>query len=175
MLFKIRNNCPESVLKSLYYSLFNSHLSYGIALWGVANSTLLEKIVLLQKRAIRIITNSDFLAHTNLLFSKLNILKLDDIYTLKLYSLMWDYDHNLIPSSLNIWFNKIPCHDYETRFVTKGKLTPCVVKSTKYGLRSFRYQGRNILNELKDMDIYTTAKAKSYFLKNIKAELLNAY
>ena len=43
MLFKIRNVCPEPVLKSLYYSLFNSHLSYGIALWGVANNTLLEK------------------------------------------------------------------------------------------------------------------------------------
>ena len=99
--------CPEPVLKSLYYSLFNSHLSYGITLWGVANNTLLEKIVLLQKRAIRAITKSDFLAHTDPLFSNLKILKMDDTYLLKLASLMWDYDHNLIPNPLTYGLTRL--------------------------------------------------------------------
>ena len=100
---------------------------------------------------------------------------MDDIYLLKLASLMWDYDHNLIPKSLNIWFNKTPSHNYETRFVTKGKLTPCIVKSRKYGVRSFRFEGTNVLNDLKDMNIYTTAKTKTYFLKKFKSELINIY
>ena len=88
---------------------------------------------------------------------------------------MWDYDHNLIPKSLNIWFNKTPSHNYETRFVTKGKLTPCIVKSRKYGVRSFRFEGTNVLNDLKDMAIYTTAKTKTYFMKKFKSELINIY
>ena len=78
---------------------------------------------MLQKRAIRAITKSDLLAHPDPLFNNLKILKMDDTYLLKVASLMWDYDHNLIAKSLNIWFNKIPSHNYETRFVTKGKLT----------------------------------------------------
>ena len=138
MLFKIRNVCPSHVLKSLYYSLFHSHLCYGITLWGVANKTLIDKVFLLQKRAIRAITKSDFLAHTDPIFSELQILKLEDLYIHKLASLMWDYDHELIPKSLNVWFNKTPCHNYKTRFVTKGKLTPGKFNTQKFGFRSFK-------------------------------------
>ena len=63
MLYKIRNMCPDHILKSLYFSLFHSHLSYGISLWGVAKCNLVERVFLLQKRAIRAITKSEFLAH----------------------------------------------------------------------------------------------------------------
>ena len=80
-------------------------------MWGVANKTLMEKVFLLQKRAVRAITKADFLAHTDPIFSELKILKLDDLYLHKVASLMWDYDHVLIPKSLNLWFNKIPCHN----------------------------------------------------------------
>ena len=31
MLYKIRYNCTKTVLRSLYFSLFHSHLSYGIS------------------------------------------------------------------------------------------------------------------------------------------------
>ena len=157
------------------HHVYQFELFHTSQLWGVANNTLLEKIVLLQKQAIRAITKSNFLAHTDPLFSNLKILKMDDTYLLKLASLMWDYNHNSIPKSLNIWFNKTPCHNYETRFVTKGKLTPCIVKSRKYGVRSFRFEGTNVLNDLKDMAIYATAKTKTYFVKKFKSELINIY
>ena len=172
MLYKIRNICTEPVLISLYYSLFNSHLSYGIALWGVANYTLLQKVYLLQKRAIRAITRSEYLAHTDPLFTKLKILKMNDIYLTNIASLMWDYDHDLIPQSLKVWFNKTS-HKYKTRFVTKGKLSPSDVKTTKFGIRSFKHHGTHILNQLKDLDLYNTSKTKGSFMKKLKIELLN--
>ena len=34
IIFKMRHYCTESTIKYLYYSMFNSHLSYGISLWG---------------------------------------------------------------------------------------------------------------------------------------------
>ena len=37
MLFKIRYQCNKKVLRSLYFSLFESHLSYGLPVWGSAN------------------------------------------------------------------------------------------------------------------------------------------
>ena len=61
MLFKMCDICPETVLKSLYYGLFNSHLSYGIAIWGVASRTLLEKVLLLQKKQYEQFQDQNFL------------------------------------------------------------------------------------------------------------------
>ena len=55
--------CPISVLRSLYHSLFNSHLSYGLVVWGTASRWNLEKIRSLQKRVLRLIAtvyNGDF-------------------------------------------------------------------------------------------------------------------
>ena len=34
MIYKIRYDCTKSVLLSLYFSLFHSHLSYGLSVWG---------------------------------------------------------------------------------------------------------------------------------------------
>ena len=61
LLYKVRHVCPATVLRSLYYSLFNSHLSYGLVLWGNANRTYIDKIRSLQKRALRsiVFANND--------------------------------------------------------------------------------------------------------------------
>ena len=88
---------------------------------------------------------------------------------------MWDYDHDLIPKSLNIWFNKTSCHKYNTRFVAKGKLTPCAFKRNKFGIRSFKREGTTFLNQLKDLDIYTESKSKISFLGKLKNTLINIY
>ena len=37
MIYKIRYDCTNSVLLSLYFSLFHSHLSYGLSVWGASN------------------------------------------------------------------------------------------------------------------------------------------
>ena len=73
--------CPKRLLVSLYYSLFHSHLSYGISVWGNARNEYLDTLRLMQKRAIRLITSSDFHASTSELFRDTKILKLDDIFT----------------------------------------------------------------------------------------------
>ena len=59
---------------------------------GLAKSHLTRKVILLQKRAVRVVAKEYFLAHTDIIFNKLNILKCADQYLLNLASLMWDYD-----------------------------------------------------------------------------------
>ena len=48
MLYKIRNFCTKMVMRSLYFSIFNSYLSYGLSVWGNADEDILKilKIVL---------------------------------------------------------------------------------------------------------------------------------
>ena len=52
MLYKIRPFCSDSVMRTLYYSLFNSHLCYGLVVWGNANKTDLNKITSLQNKGL---------------------------------------------------------------------------------------------------------------------------
>lgn len=62
----------------LYYTLIYPYLSYCHLIWGKA--VHLDKLVKLQKKAIRIITRSPFNCHTAPLFRDLNILPLDEFY-----------------------------------------------------------------------------------------------
>ena len=64
VLRRLKNIVPQEILKTIYFSLINSHLNYGILVWGFN----LERLEILQKKAIRIITHSHNLAHTRNLF-----------------------------------------------------------------------------------------------------------
>ena len=70
---------------------------------------------------------------------------------------------------------KYPCHRYKTRFVTKGKLAPCNIKTLKFEFRSFKHQGTNILNQLKYLKIYSDTKSKVSFLRYLKNDLIDLY
>ena len=73
---------PQRVLFTLYNSLIISHMLYCILLWGKSDNV--DKIAKLQKRAIRTISFCRPIAHTEPLFKTFNLLKFNDIYTLKL-------------------------------------------------------------------------------------------
>ena len=45
----------------------------------------------------------------------------------------------------------------------------------KHGIKSFKYQGIKILNDLKSMRIYQDATCKSYFMKELKSDLSSSY
>jgi hypothetical protein len=84
VLYKIRAFVPQDVLISVYYSLVYSHLSYCNMVWGNAALTYLSPLFILQKKAVRIITNSHYRAHTDPLFNSLKLLKVFDIYKLQI-------------------------------------------------------------------------------------------
>jgi hypothetical protein len=177
LLYKVRHFCPTYVLRSLYFSLFNSHFSYGLAVWGNANRIYTDKIRSLQKRAIKAINsslNEDI--DTDRIFYDLKILTLDHQLEIQLSSLMWDYDHNTLPNSLQDCFKKSNLvHNYNTRFSSKGKLHYSKVRTVKHGIKSFKHQGVTILNKLKDQQIYLSTDVKSKFLKELKSLLLSEY
>ena len=80
ILFKIKSLVPQSCLRNVYFSFIHSYLLYCLPIWGGAYSTHLQPIVILQKRAIRIISGASYLAHTNILFYNNKILKFEDMF-----------------------------------------------------------------------------------------------
>ena len=59
--------------------VFTPHHNNNILLWGFNTHRLIK----LQKRAIRIITDSKYNSHTEPLLKSLNILKINDIFTIQ--------------------------------------------------------------------------------------------
>ena len=73
ILNRLKTKLPKSCLLTVYYSLIYPHLTYCNIVWGGASKSMISEFVILQKRAIRIITKSHYLSHTNPLFKELNI------------------------------------------------------------------------------------------------------
>ena len=80
VLSKIRYYVNINILIQLYYSLIYPFLTYAITIWGNTYESTLKQILILQKKAIRIITFSDFKEHTLPLFRELKILRLTDLF-----------------------------------------------------------------------------------------------
>ena len=59
VMYKLRPFLPLSVMKNVYYSLIYSHIIYAIEVWGSAFKTELDKILILQKRVMRLMTFKD--------------------------------------------------------------------------------------------------------------------
>ena len=65
MLMKIRLFVQEKQLRSIYFALFPSYLSYGFQIWGQTKNINSEKVFRLQNRAQRIIDFADFQEDVN--------------------------------------------------------------------------------------------------------------
>ena len=55
LLLKLRHFVPFSTLISIYHSLIAPYLPYGLIAWGQASKSQLNKLLVLQKRALRFI------------------------------------------------------------------------------------------------------------------------
>ncbi len=160
-------------MRSLYFAIFHSHLTYGLPVWGSANQGILENIAHLQKKAVCIITSSDYHAHTRPIMKDTKILSLEDQRHLQISSLMWDLDHDNIPPSLSTYFKKCnTVHQHNTRHAARGKYLIKHTNTIQYGKKSFQVQGSLTLNGLKDLDI---AVSKKSFLNNLKKSILDNY
>ena len=98
ILCKARKYLPRNCLVTLYYSFVYPYLNYCLEVWGKATENYISKIHKLQKRAIRIICDKPWRAHTNPLFDQLKILPLHKIYTYKIATLMFKFNQSLLPS-----------------------------------------------------------------------------
>ncbi len=78
---RVKNILPQKALLSLYHALVQSHLTYCPTITACTSNSNIQKIFKMQKKAIRIVTNSHYRAHTEALFTKHNILPYPDIIT----------------------------------------------------------------------------------------------
>ena len=88
---------PIETLITIYNTLLLCHFNYCLTVWG-SNT---DKLFRLQKKAIRIISNNSYLTHTDPIFKRLGLLKINDIYILRVLKLYYKLKHNVLPPLFN--------------------------------------------------------------------------
>ena len=79
---------------------FQSYLLYGSLAWSFTNQGNIDCVTKMQKRCIRILTFAPFDAHTNPLFSKLGIIKVEDVIVIQKLLFMLKVQQRIVPAKI---------------------------------------------------------------------------
>ena len=105
ILSRLRHFVSTDTLLSIYRSLILPHITYGIAVWGQAAQTNLDKLLILQKRAPRQIHFAPYISHANpLIFYQYNILLLNFQYRKSVCIIIHDVSKNSLPANISKLF-----------------------------------------------------------------------
>ena len=85
---------PSVILLTIYNGLIKPHILYSLKCCGFNK----ERILKLQKKAMRIIFSSGYLSHSEPLFKKLNMLTIDGMFKLQLLTFCFDLINNNLPA-----------------------------------------------------------------------------
>jgi len=107
----------------LHCSLIHPYISYGLLVWGQTTKTNLKRILILQKRALRLIFFVNKIEHAISLFVRANILPVDMLYYKSMSILMHDINCKTAPSKLlDLFTRPDSVHSYNTRSASAGRL-----------------------------------------------------
>ena len=161
IIYRLKTCIPQKVLIQLYYSLVYPYLSYCVNIWGSTYDAHVKPIEILQKKIVRLITNSSYYAHTTPLFRELNILKLCDIYKFHAALFMFDKIHSS---------TTVPRHSYSTRFNSDTRSAFHRLTVTQHSLS---FTAPKIWNDI-PLAIRNIKKLKP-FKKNLKQFFIDQY
>ena len=136
LLFKIRNFVNANTLKTIYYAIFDSHINYVNMIWA-QNLNAVNRVSILQKKGLKIISFQPRDCHSKPLFKKQNLLKFEDKIQLENIPLVSKYFNNTLPSIFNNWFTFCSdIHNYNTSASSTGKLFKTSFQTNLYGKNS---------------------------------------
>ena len=108
---------PTNIKKILYFSLIYPYLNYCNIAWANSTDYYMTRLFKLQKRAIRVVSNTSFYAHTRPLFLDLKILNLNNvnIYNISIFMYLCGKNKK-IPLRISMQFHlNTSIHKYFTR------------------------------------------------------------
>lgn len=135
---KFKNLLNTETLKLMYYGLIHPYLTYGVSLWGARSQIDINKIVIIQKKALRAIFHKPFGAHTDPLFASSGILKFRDLHRIECLRLLFRYKQKTLPDNLRPFFKlNSEIHVYNTRQSSQAHIFPFTFENYK---KNFIYQ-----------------------------------
>ena len=167
---RLKRYLPISAMKLMYDSLILSHLQFGITNWGFE----WDRISKLQKRALRIMINSKYNAHTDPLFKQLHLLKVKDIFDVQCLKFWYKFVNKKLPNYFRDMFKyNYELHEIGTRSHDQLHLYPTRTSGARNVLR------HHIPELLNKFPKYLTERIKTHSLYsifyNIKCYLIDLY
>ena len=168
---KIRDFISQEVLNILYYSLIHPHLSYGNIVWASTYPSNLQKLLIAQKKFVRLATFSNYLSPSAPLFKNLQIMSVYDINILQSCVFTYKYIQlsHLLPKSFHEFFTvNSQVHSYNTRQTDKLHPPFCRTTHTQF---SFAHRGSILWNS--HLHVVKLSSSLNTFKLRLKAYLLN--
>ena len=129
LISNLRHSIPRHVLLYIYQTLIYPHLNYGLAAWGEASKTSLNKTLILQKKVLRMMYFTNIREHSIPLFIDPDISPVSFMYYKTVASLMHYISSNNSPTVfLNLFEKTSTIHSYHTGSSTSSNFH---VKSSK--------------------------------------------
>ena len=174
-LNRVKKLLPPDSLSLLYNSFILPHLQYGLAAWGGCSNQNKKRIVSIQKRAIRTVSKSYTNSHTEPRMKKLDILKLEDLYSHQCTALIHDSIHHRAPKAIK---NLLSIGTETTSINLRSHQSdPFHIRipttKTKIGTNSFFCKGPRLWNNLSKET--QEIKSRSSFKTKSKKLLLEQY
>ena len=126
------------------------YLTYGLAAWGQACKTYLNKILILQKRALRLLYFANWHDHAIPLFLEANVLPITFLYLYyeSISALMHDINNDKAPVNMSNLFQKTSnIQSYNTRSSTSGKF---YVKSSRLEIQNNSFVRKTLFTFVPD-------------------------
>ena len=149
ILYKLKPILPQNALFKLYYSMVHSHLLYGLVVWGSTFPSYLKELNSIQNKAVKLIGGGNYLDRATPYYSKLNILKLPDLYKLETAKFVYRFMHNTLPLSFSDFFVKVSEISDHSR--SSGNRHSVCIPRHKHQQITTKYQ----ISRSKNMELYT--------------------
>lgn len=156
----VKNKLEASSLIQVYYAIFESHIRYGIIFWGNSSKMNVNKILLIQKKAVRVLAGLQYKESCKEHFVSLQIMTVISLY---IYEILL-----FVKNNLSLLKQDEISHVYETRgkhtFVRPQK------HKTKIFEKSVTYNGiklyNSLPNSLKELNLPLFKQKIKLFFKN---------
>ena len=162
------------LLRTIYYSIFNSHLIYACEIWGQnQNSLRFTGVTKLQNKALKVINFQSSDSPTGPLYQRNKVLKIADFISYKKALFIRNTLKKENPQVFHEMFIMLnQNHTYNTRAATYHFLDIPQVKTTHFGQYSVKFQASETWNNLQrtqNLDLLTSEPSE------FKKALFEAY
>ncbi len=175
ILYRLKYIFPKYILLTIYKSLFVPYINFGSLVWG----TKIERIETMQKRAIRTITHSHYIAHTEPLLKELQLLNVKDMFSLKILNFLHKLSHNDLPRYFEVYRSHLTkittpyllrAHPLPTPPIAHVYAESCLVYQLVQMTNNIRVNYPLILKKIEDK-----SHSHSGFSNYVKNTMINNY
>ena len=106
LITRSKRHLPMDVKKLLFNALIQSHIQYAISIYGATTTSILDPLIKLQKKALRIVTNAKWVSHCEPLWSKIGALKLRDLHKIACSKIAYKITKGIAPAGITPIFKQ---------------------------------------------------------------------